>query len=545
MKLGNKDIRERFTIPSGIITTQVSVLERIANEIPEISILTTKSISLKPKEGNREPIFAKYYISCFTNAVGLANPGAEEFAKQLSQIQIPENKFLLTSIFGSNLEEFVQTAEILSPYSDGLELNLSCPHAEGYGQVIGQDPDLVSEIIKSISKKVDIPIFAKLSPNIPNIGESARLCVDSGAYGITAINTAGPGYHMVDGHPVLTNKIGGLSGKAILPLGLKCIREISEKVPPETRIIACGGISSAQDIRNYEAAGANYFGIGSMLLGLDTEELIVYFSNLVEDLEEGSDFATLDLVKQQSMDYVKEKIKKKLYLASDLSLIEFYNQSGTYACPGQFIFLWIPEVGEKPFSVLNNDPLSVLIQEIGPFTRRMLQTKEDDVVYIRGPYGKEVKPNKTYLNKSNIVLVGGGTGIAALYLIAEETQQERLSTFLGAKDKNHLAYVKEFSKLGKINVATDDGSEGFKGTVVELLEQQLKTNKIKTPTFYNCGPRKMVEVAIETEKKYNPESRIFYSYDHITRCGVGICGNCATKDGLRSCVDGPFLKVNP
>ena len=79
MKLGTKEISGRFTIPSGIVTTNVSVLKKIADEIPEIGILTTKSIGPKPREGNREPIFAQYAPDSFTNAVGLTNPGAEEY----------------------------------------------------------------------------------------------------------------------------------------------------------------------------------------------------------------------------------------------------------------------------------------------------------------------------------------------------------------------------------------------------------------------------------------------------------------------------------
>ena len=88
-----------FTIPSGIVTTEVSCLERIAQEIPEIGVLTTKSIGIQKRTGNREPILAQYMPGGFVNAVGLTNPGAEEFAKKLSSVKIPDEKFLLASIF--------------------------------------------------------------------------------------------------------------------------------------------------------------------------------------------------------------------------------------------------------------------------------------------------------------------------------------------------------------------------------------------------------------------------------------------------------------
>jgi len=102
----HKEISGIFTIPSGIVATETSVLEKIAREIPEIGILTTKSIGLEPREGNKEPIIAEYAPFSFINAVGLANPGVEKFAKKISGIKIPENKFLLISIFGNSVNEF-------------------------------------------------------------------------------------------------------------------------------------------------------------------------------------------------------------------------------------------------------------------------------------------------------------------------------------------------------------------------------------------------------------------------------------------------------
>ena len=138
----NKEISGPFTIPSGIITTEVITLEKIANEIPEIGILTTKSIGPEPREGNREPIIAQYSPFSFINAVGLTNPGVEEFARRISKIKIPDDKFLLTSILGSSEEEFRKVAEGLVNLTDGFELNLSCPHSDKYGQTIGQDKEL-------------------------------------------------------------------------------------------------------------------------------------------------------------------------------------------------------------------------------------------------------------------------------------------------------------------------------------------------------------------------------------------------------------------
>ena len=209
VNIGNKQVMP-FTIPSGIVTTEVSCLERLAREIPELGVLTTKSIGPSQRAGNREPILAQYIPGGFINAVGLINPGAEEFAQRLSSINFPEDKFLLASIFGKDIEEFVYVAETLKYYVDGFELNLSCPHARGYGMQLGQDASVVQEITKAVVSQTKKPVFVKLTPNASNIGEIAKSAISAGAYGIAAINTVGPGYYSVNGHPVLTNIVGGI-----------------------------------------------------------------------------------------------------------------------------------------------------------------------------------------------------------------------------------------------------------------------------------------------------------------------------------------------
>ena len=189
-KFLNKKISGPFTIPSGIVATDLTILEKIANEIPEIGILTTKSIGLMPRTGNREPIIAKYAPNSFINAVGLANPGVGDFVKKLEKIKIPSNKFLLVSIFGNSEYEFKKLAEKLHKFADGFELNVSCPHSDKYGQVVGQDLKLVEKLIKIVAsfKK---PVFIKLSPSI-NIKEAVNIALKVGISGITAINTKGP-----------------------------------------------------------------------------------------------------------------------------------------------------------------------------------------------------------------------------------------------------------------------------------------------------------------------------------------------------------------
>jgi len=530
-QIGDKRVMP-FTIPSGIITTEVSCLERIAQNIPEIGILTTKSIGPEPRSGNREPIFAQYYPGCFVNAVGLTNPGVEEFAKKLSLINFPKEKFLLASIFGKDLDEFVCVAKTLENHVDGFELNLSCPHAKGYGMQLGQDPQIVYEITKAVSNKTRKPVFAKLTPNAGNIGEIAKSAVDAGAYGIVAINTVGPGYYSVDGNAVLTNKVGGVSGTAITPIGLKCIRDIRQAVGEKIMIIGMGGISIVKDVEAYAAAGANFFGIGSALVGMNEKDIKYYFSALREDLDSnGWTNNALMLLKNIDMDYKKVRINSVNNSECDFKI--FKTDEDIAAEPGQFVFAWIPGLGEKPFSIMDNNPLTLGILEKGEFTRKINSLKEGDSFYFRGPYGQGVDVPK----KSNVVLVGGGCGIAGLYLLAKRFFREsNVLTLLAARDREHIAYLDEFRKYSEVRIATENGSLGRKGLVTDLMGGLREGSY-----FFNCGPKAMIESVLPLELKVSAPEIIYSSVDYMTRCGVGICGSCADKNGKRTCVEGPFM----
>ena len=528
-KIFDKEISGPFTIPSGIVATEVSILEKIANEIPEIGILTTKSIGPEPKEGNIEPIIAQYSPFSFINAVGLSNPGAEEFAKRLSKIKIPKDKFLLVSIFGKSAEEFKKVAERLYDFADGFELNISCPHSDKYGQTIGKDRGLVEKITKSVSS-LGKPVFVKLSPNL-DTKETLKSALKGGVSGITAINTKGPEPYLHDGYPVLSNKVGGISGKKILELGLESVEKIREMT--DLPIIACGGISKGQDIRNYQRAGANFFGIGSALSGMSTEEMKQYFHRLLIDFEKGINEAENFLKEKLNMEYQKYRIQENKPIAEDLFILRL--DKGIEIEPGQFIFCWLPEKGEKPFSVFDDNPLTLLIKKKGCFTKELARLNKGENLYIRGPYGNSPKIDKKTL------LVGGGTGIASLYLFSKRNRGT--TALLGVKDKGHLVYLKEFNKLcERVYITAENGDTGNKGLVTDIIEQVIKKEE---PTYcLNCGPELMVRKAVEKESKYLSSEKIYSSIEFLTKCGIGLCGSCATKKGLRPCVDGTFLKNN-
>ena len=529
-----KSISGPFTIPSGIVVTAVPIIEYVFKHMPQVGVLTTKSIGLEPRLGYREPVLSQYAPGCFVNAIGLTNPGARHSAELLSHLNVPDDRFLLTSIFAASVAEFVEVAQILAPYSDGLELNLSCPHAKGYGMAMGQDAELVQEITAAVKAAVDIPVVPKLTPNVDNISEIAQAAVAGGADGLCAVNTAGPGLFTAHGEPVLSNELGGLSGKGILPIALKCVSEISTCV--DVPIIGCGGISCADDVRAFDAAGAAIYGVGSALVGLTSAEIQGYFTTLDQDLN-GAENASEALVRYDiDMQFSAVTLVKSERITDDIAILTFDRKIDIRA--GEFIFLWIPGLGEKPFSALTDDPFSLVIINLGEFTEQLMDLEPGTQGYVRGPHGQPIAPPEG----SHIVAVAGGTGLAAVYQLARDFGNADM--FVGARTGARLYFLEECEACATLHIATDDGSRGFHGLVTDLLREYLTTlaaDELANLVFYNCGPEPMVHAAAGVQMEFCADSQIFNAIDYLTKCGVGICGACAAPDGRRSCVDGPFL----
>src|SRR5512138_1974652 len=209
IRLGRKMVSGRFVIPSGIRCTHASTIQRCFREIPSIGVITTKSISAQPRKGYREPIYARYAPGCYINAVGLANPGAQAFLEEMLPVEIPDDKFLLVSIFGSDVESFLEAARVLLPVADGFELNMSCPHAKGYGTEVGQDTELLRSITEAVVRATGVPVFVKLSSTLPGLKQTALTALAAGAAGLTLINTVGPGMAEFGASPILSNGVGG------------------------------------------------------------------------------------------------------------------------------------------------------------------------------------------------------------------------------------------------------------------------------------------------------------------------------------------------
>ena len=533
-----KQLSGPFTIPSGIVTTTPSIIQRVIDTMPEVGVITTKSIGLSPRAGYREPVYSQYAPGCFVNAVGLTNPGVEEAFLGLSELSIPEDRFLLVSIFGGSVDEFVAVARRLAPVADGLELNLSCPHAKGYGMAMGQDPQMVREVVSAVCEAVDVPVIPKLTPNVDDIAVIGRAALEGGAAALCAINTAGPGYTDSHGHAVLSNGLGGMSGKGVLPITLTAIKNL--RAETELPIIGCGGLSSAADCGAALDCGANILGIGSGLSGMNTAAVQQYFRALANDLTEGTHIAGQQTRYDLDMAFKPYTVAANETVCEDINIITLDGDLDIQA--GEYVFVWIPGVGEKPFSCLTHKPVRLAVINVGEFTEHCCNLNIGDAVYLRGPHGVAVTPPEG----AHIVCVAGGTGLAAVYQIAEDfgSAAQSADIFVGARTADRLYFRDACDRVARVSIATDDGSAGFKGRISEALEAFLSK---QTPTalsrmvFYNCGPEAMIHASESVQRQYVGANQIFSAIDYLTKCGVGICGACASPDGRRICVDGPFI----
>jgi len=358
-----------FATVSGIVTTKPGVIQRIDTDIPEISVITTKSYQVNPNQGNREPVIVEPEEGNFGNAVGLRNPGMDRGYKDLQALRSRHllSAVLNVSVSGNSVEEFIILVKKFEDIADIIELNLSCPHASGgYGMAIGTDPKIVYSYLKQIREETDTLIFPKLTPNVPVISEIALAAVEGGADGITAINTVGPRLYteLFSGKAILKNKSGnrgGMSGRWIKETALQKISEIRAAVGPDLPIIGTGGIETGEDIRNMRDAGANIVGIGSVFASVHPDNWKTFFTVIKADAEGKVDNASFFRDKKRKMEYIPHKIVKITDLPGDVRVLELDKNINFDS--SQFAFLWLPGIGEKPFSIIKGDPLSFVIRE--------------------------------------------------------------------------------------------------------------------------------------------------------------------------------------
>jgi dihydroorotate dehydrogenase (NAD+) catalytic subunit len=228
-----------------------------AMDVRAIGGIVTKSVTLGPTKGLRTPRMVEVDAGML-NAIGLQNPGVEEFLAKdgpfIASLGVP----VILSIAGKSVQEFAQVAIQTRdmPGVVAIEANISCPNVERRNQVFACHPEQAIEVIATMTRLTTLPVFAKLTADVTNIVEIADACVHAGAHGVTLINTLlGMAIDVESFRPRLAAVTGGLSGPAIRPVAIRCVYQVAQALPG-VPIIGVGGISTARDAIEFLLAGA-------------------------------------------------------------------------------------------------------------------------------------------------------------------------------------------------------------------------------------------------------------------------------------------------
>ena len=232
-----------------------------------------------------------------------------------------------------------------------------------------------------------------------------------------------------------------------------------------------------------------------------------------------------------------EKVEQE---AEDVKTFVFIDEACLSAKPGQYIMVWAPGVDEIPMSlsIINRGGFSaVTIRKVGEATEALHKKERGDLIGVRGPFGNGFEPVK-----GRCLLVGGGTGVAALAPLAEEllSRESEICFILGGRSRNLLIFLNRLQTLlsgrGELLVTTDDGSYGLQGLASEGTKRIMEEKPFDV--VYTCGPEPMMlEVFKKAERHGIP---VQASLERLFKCAVGLCGSCAIGE-FRVCVDGPIF----
>ncbi len=537
--------RPQLASVSGVVTTKTALLRFVDRDLSPFAMVTTKSFQILPNPGNREPILCEMEVGSFGNSVGLRNQGMQVALEELKTLRqaYAMRTLLNISVSASTIADFITLVRAFEPLADVIELNFSCPHAEeGYGASIGSSAEISAAYMQGIREALgecNALIFPKLTPNVDNIAEIAQRLMASGADGLVAINTVGPVVHIepLTGKPILQNPLGGAGGKSgkwVLDTALKVVKEVRQAVGEDVPLIGMGGISSGKDVAAMIRAGADLVGMGSAFAKVHQREWLPYSEALVEDAQailagKESAKATQFYLAKPSMDYKEYKIVKRQEFGSD-TLVITLDGAWSYKA-GEYVFLWIPEVGEKPFSIAIDEPLTFVIKKKGVFTSALFNLKVGESLFARGLYGEGLKLEKF----PQAVLVAGGSGVAVLPALAKQLVEAGtvVQTFVGISAEEQRPVLKdELEKYGKVSIIADEGEAGRVLKSIDALPECGYYFIGPTP-FMALGAQHLVEKGVEADT-------IFLSLELPTLCGVGLCGQCACGEKL-TCQYGTFV----
>ena len=240
------------------------------NELYDINILGTfsfKGTTKDPRFGNPTPRIAECEAGMI-NAVGLQNPGVEKvISEELPKLTKVFHKKVMANVSGFSVEDYAYTCEKIDKQDcvGWIEVNVSCPNVHGGGMSFGTSPEAAAEVVRAVKKVTTKPIIVKLSPNVTDIVAIATACEKAGADGISLVNTfLGMRIDLNKKKPIIANKMGGFSGKAIFPIALRMVYQVSHAV--KIPVVGMGGVSCAEDVIEMMLAGATAVEIGAQNL---------------------------------------------------------------------------------------------------------------------------------------------------------------------------------------------------------------------------------------------------------------------------------------
>jgi dihydroorotate dehydrogenase (NAD+) catalytic subunit len=233
-------------------------------DLSRLGGIFTKGLSLSPHEGNAPPRICET-PSGMLNAIGLQNIGIETFVEEKLPALAAAGATVFANIWGDEEEDYVEIARRLSGQAGlaGIELNISCPNVRKGGMLFGNSPEATASLVGKVRKATRAPLIVKLSPNAPDIVDSARAARDAGADVLSLVNTfVGMAVDPETARPRISFGTGGLSGPAIRPLAVRMVYQVKRALP-DVPLWGIGGIESLSDVLEFLAVGASAIQVGT------------------------------------------------------------------------------------------------------------------------------------------------------------------------------------------------------------------------------------------------------------------------------------------
>ncbi len=256
------ELSNPLLLASGILDETGASMARAVRE--GVGAVVTKSMGPAPRPGHPNPTVVEVGGGLL-NAMGLPGPGVAHFREEIDPA-LAAGATVVGSVFGGDAQEYARLAADMEALGvHAVELNVSCPHAKGYGSELGSDPAVLHGVVAAVKDAVKVPVWTKLTPNTNDVTALGLAAQDAGTDALVATNTLKaiaiePDVRM----PVLGNKVGGLSGKALKPVALRAVWDLHQKV--DVPVVASGGIYDARDVLEYAMAGATAFQVGTALM---------------------------------------------------------------------------------------------------------------------------------------------------------------------------------------------------------------------------------------------------------------------------------------